>query len=71
MKRILLLLAMVACAATALAQRGALTIPRNLDQLTARSADIVRGTMISARVEQQVLFRSMQIPTIVLVITQT
>jgi hypothetical protein len=51
-KRILLLLLLLACAAPALAQRGALTIPRNLDQLTNRSADILRGTVISARVEK-------------------
>jgi hypothetical protein len=29
-----------------------LTIPRNLDQLTNRSADILRGTVISAQVEK-------------------
>jgi hypothetical protein len=52
MKRILLVLLLLACAAPALAQRGALTIPRNLDQLTNRSADILRGTVISARVEK-------------------
>jgi len=52
MKRILLLLMMVACTAPALAQRGALTILGNLDQLTHRSAVIVRGTVISARVEK-------------------
>ena len=52
MKRIVLLLAMMACTAPALAEHGALTIPRNLDQLTHRSAVIVRGTVISARVEK-------------------
>jgi hypothetical protein len=52
MKRILLLILLLACAAPALAQRGALTIPRNLDQLTNRSAVIVRGTVISAQVEK-------------------
>jgi hypothetical protein len=47
-----LILAACLCAAPALAQRGALTIPRNLDQLTDRAADIVRGTVVSARVEK-------------------
>lgn len=52
MRRILLLLVMVACAAPAWAQSSALTIPRNLEQLTNRSAVILRGTVISARVEK-------------------
>ena len=51
MKRFFLLL-MVMCAAPAWAQSGALTVPRNLDQLTHRAAVIVRGTVISARVEK-------------------
>lgn len=42
----------MALTAPAIAQRGALTVPRNLDQLTDRSAVIVRGTVISARVEK-------------------
>ena len=48
------LLLVVACAATApaFAQRGAMTVPRNLDQLTDRAADIVRGTVLSAHVEK-------------------
>lgn len=50
--RAALVLAACACAAPALAQRGALTLPRNLDQLTDRASDIVRGTVVSARVEK-------------------
>jgi hypothetical protein len=42
----------LALAAPCLAQQGALTVPRNLDQLTAGSADIVRGNVLSARVEK-------------------
>lgn|SRR5688572_3546289 len=44
----------VACFATspALAQRGAMTVPQNLDELTDRARDIVRGTVVSARVEK-------------------
>jgi hypothetical protein len=47
-------LAVVACLATmpAVAQRGALTLPRNLDELTDRAQDIVRGTVLDARVEK-------------------
>ena len=51
-KRCLLLLVLIAFAAPALAQRGALTIPRNIAQLTDRSAVIVRGTVTSATVEK-------------------
>jgi hypothetical protein len=45
---------LVACLFTspALAQRGALTVSRNLDQLTDRARDIVRGTVVNARVEK-------------------
>ena len=43
---------MVACTVPAWAQSGALTIPRNLDQLTSRAAVIVRGSVISAHVEK-------------------
>jgi len=48
------LILVVACivAVPAFAQRGALTVPRNLDQLTDRASDIVRGTVVSARVEK-------------------
>ncbi len=47
-------LALAACLLTApaFAQRGAMTVPRNLDQLTDRATDIVRGTVIEARVEK-------------------
>jgi hypothetical protein len=48
------ILLVVACVATApaFAQRGAMTVPRNLDQLTDRAGDIVRGTVVSAHVEK-------------------
>ena len=48
------LVAFAACAAgtAAFAQRGALTLPRNLDELTDRASDIVRGTVVDARVEK-------------------
>ncbi len=47
-----LLFAAGIAAAPAFAQRGALTVPRNLDQLTDRASDIVRGTVVEARVEK-------------------
>ena len=56
MRRILTryLLVAAACLATApaFAQRGAITLPRNLDELTDRAQDIVRGTVTDARVEK-------------------
>lgn len=51
-KRFVLLLAMMACIAPAWAQPEALTIPRNLEQLTDRSAVILRGTVMSVSVEK-------------------
>lgn len=50
--RILVLLFTIALAGPASAQRGGLTVPRNLQQLTDRAAVIVRGTVIDARVEK-------------------
>jgi hypothetical protein len=56
MRRILTrcFLVAAACLATApaFAQRGAITLPRNLDELTDRAQDIVRGTVTDARVEK-------------------
>ena len=48
----LILVAALALSAPVLAQHGALTVPRNLDQLTDRAAVIVRGNVVSARVEK-------------------
>ncbi len=47
-----LILAALMFAMPASAQRGAMTVPRNLEQLTDRAADIVRGTVLGARVEK-------------------
>jgi hypothetical protein len=44
------LLALLACS-LAVAQEGAVTVPRNLAELTAQAQTIVRGTIISAVVE--------------------
>jgi len=45
-------LAALFLAAPAFAQRGAMTVPRSLEQMSERAADIVRGTVVSARVEK-------------------
>jgi len=52
LQRFLLLVATCVVTTPAFAQRGAMTVPRNLDQLTDRAADILRGTVVSARVEK-------------------
>jgi hypothetical protein len=48
----LVVLLALAVAAPAAAMRGAMTVPRNLEQLTDRASDIVRGTVVEARVEK-------------------
>jgi hypothetical protein len=45
-------LAALLLAAPAFAQRGAMTVPRSLEQMSERAADIVRGTVVSAHVEK-------------------
>lgn len=47
-----LLLAALMATAPAFAQQSALTVPRNLEQLTDRAAVILRGSVISARMEK-------------------
>ncbi len=51
MKRLVVPLLLAVVCLPALAQRGALTLPRNAAQLAAQSAVIVRGRVVSARVE--------------------
>jgi hypothetical protein len=58
-------------AAPAFAQRGAMTIPRNLEQLTNRAADIVRGTVISARVEKHPEFTNLDTVVVTLRVRET
>jgi hypothetical protein len=64
---------LVAClaAAPALAQRGALTVPRNLDQLVDRAAVIVRGSVTSARVEPHPQFRNLATVVVTLRVRET
>lgn len=50
--RSLMLLAAFAVSAPAWSQQGALTVPRNLQQLTDRAAHIVRGNVVSTRMER-------------------
>jgi hypothetical protein len=59
LRRYILVLAALALAAPAWAQHGALTVPRNLDQLVDRSAVILRGNVVSARVEKHPEFQNL------------
>ena len=52
LKHYLLLIAACLAVSPSWAESSALTVPRNLDQLTDRSAVIVRGNVLSARVEK-------------------
>jgi hypothetical protein len=66
-----LVLAACLCAAPALAQHGALTLPQNLDQLTARASDIVRGTVVSAHVEKHPELSNLDTVVVTLRLTDT
>ena len=70
-KRALLVLVACIAAAPAFAQRGAMTVPRNLDQLTDRASDIVRGTVVSARVEKHPEFSNLDTVVVTLRVHDT
>ena len=67
---LLVLLAFMA-AAPALAQRGAMVLPRNLDQLTDRASDILRGTVLRAHVEKHPEFTNLDTVVVTLRVTET
>jgi hypothetical protein len=71
LRRALLALAACLLAAPAIAQRGAMTVPRNLDQLTDRAADIVRGTVVAARVEKHPELTSLDTVVVTLRLKET
>lgn len=70
-KRTLLVLAACIAAAPAFGQRGAMTVPRNLDQLTDRASDIVRGSVISARVEKHPVLSNLDTVVVTLRVRDT
>jgi hypothetical protein len=55
----------------AIAQQGAITVPRNLDQLTDRATDIVRGKVVSARVEKHPEFTNLDTVVVTLRVRET
>ncbi len=70
-KRFFPLLLIVALAAPAWAQRGAITASRNLSQLTDRSAAIVRGHVVSAQVERHPEFQNLRTVVVTLRVKET
>jgi len=75
LKRSFLLLSVLGLAllasVPALAQRGAITVSRNLSQLTDRAATIVRGHVISARVEKHPDFQNLRTVVVTLRVKET
>jgi len=71
LRRALLALAACLLTAPALAQRGAMTVPRNLDELTDRASDIVRGTVVEARVEKHPELASLDTVVVTLRLRET
>lgn len=69
--RSLLPLVLLAFAIPAAAQEGALTIPRNLQQLTDRAAHIVRGNVVSAHVEMHPEFKNLHTVVVTLRVEET
>lgn len=69
--RSLALLAAMILAAPAWAQQGALTVPRNLQQLTDRAETIVRGNVVSAYVEKHPRFRGLHTVVVTLHVRET
>jgi hypothetical protein len=71
LQRLVLLLIAAVLAAPCWAQQGALTVPRNLDQLTDRAAVIVRGHVASARVEKHPELHALDTVVVTLRVAQT
>ncbi len=71
LQRCFLILLACVVAAPVWAQRGAMTVPRNLNQLTDRASDIVRGTVVSARVEKHPEFTNLDTVVVTLRVRET
>jgi hypothetical protein len=67
----LLVLAISFAAAPALAQRGAMTVPRNLEQMVGSASDIVRGKVVSARIEKHPQLQHLDTLVITLQVSET
>lgn len=69
--RFLLLATALVVTAPASAQQSALTMPRNLDQLTDRAAVIFRGNVVSAQVEKHPEFQSLDTVVVTMRVRET
>lgn len=69
--RILFVVAAFAASAPVSAQQHALTVNRNLDQLTDRAALILRGRVLSAKVEKHPQFPGLDTVVVTLRVTDT
>lgn len=67
----LLLLAAMVLAVPAWAQQSALTVPQNLEQLTDRSAVIVRGNVIGVRMEKHPELSNLDTVVVTLRVSET
>lgn len=66
-----LIVAALLFAMPSVAQRGGMTISRNLEQLTDRASDIVRGTVVSAHVEKHPELTNLDTVVVTLRLTDT
>jgi hypothetical protein len=71
LRRCLLLVAAFAVTAPASAQQSALTVPRNLNQLTDRAAVIFRGNVVNARGEKHPEFQSLNTVVVTMRVRET
>lgn len=69
--RIWLALLVLSSSSIVTAQRGAITSPRNLAQLTARAATIVQGRIISVSVEPHPLYTSLNSVVVTVAVDDT
>lgn len=69
--RRLALIAACLAVAPAFAQRGALTVPAGLNELTDRASDIVRGRVVSARVEKHPELQNLDTVVVTLRLSET
>lgn len=71
LQRCFLTLLTCVVAAPVWAQRGAMTVPRNLNQLTDRASHILRGTVVSAHVEKHPEFTNLDTVVVTVRVRET
>jgi hypothetical protein len=71
LRSLLVLASLLLASLPALAQRGAMTVPRNLEQMIGRAANILRGNVVSARIEKHPEFTNLDTVVITLRVRET